>query len=198
MRWLWTTCLLVWGCGEFPPFEPGSDLPDPAPPAVTSARPDASLPDATAKVGSDISGNFTIVGELVAVGMPIAVDFLGVFTQDGEIDDGAAMLQLELREAEDPEREGPSFPEPVAVDAEGGFKGTVLDLVIPVEFSDLLLEDANADVEFDGVVRDSDCVQGLLGLQLKDALTAVVEMPLSIRLDGSFRATREGATCDFD
>ncbi len=84
------------------------------------------------------------------------------------------------------------------MDDGGAFTGTVIDLIIPADFSPLLAEDATADVEFDGVVLDSDCVRGLLGLQLKEAKVTITDQPLSILLMGTFTATRQGATCTFD
>ncbi len=193
MRWLLLALLI--GCG-FPPFEPGSDLPEASVPAPVGGS-DASLSDATAMTGSDVTGTFDMQGTLSALGMEIEVGFVGLFTQEGALESGAT-LQLELRSTDEPEEVGDTFPEPVSVDPEGRFEGTVVDLIIPAEFSDLLAGDATSDVIFTGRVLSSDCVDGLVGLQLKDAPVSISEMPISIRLDGTFQATRQGAECTFE
>ncbi len=189
MRTMLCALVLV-GCGEFPPFEPGSDLQE-----VDAG---ALVPDAMAMTGSDVTGTFDMTGNVMAAGMPIEVGFLGRLTQAGVIMSGEATLQIELLDEDAPEAIPPSFPEPVPMNDGGAFNGTVIDLIIPAEFSDLLAEDANADVEFDGVVLDSDCVRGLLGLQLKEARVTISDQPLSILLMGEFTATRQGATCTFE
>lgn len=186
MRYV-AVAVLLWGCGDFPPFEPGSDLPEQSP----------EVPEGVAQAASDVTGTFSMTGDVMAAGMPIEVGFVGALTQVGRLGDGDATLQIALV-PEDPEAEAPSFAAPTAVSAEGRFKDTVVDLVIPQSFSDLLAEDALADVEFDGLILDSDCLHGNLGLQLKEALTTISPAPLSIRLDGRFTATREGATCTFE
>jgi len=180
--------LFALGCGDYPPFEPGTDLPEQA----------AEVPEGVALAGSDVTGAFTMAGVVTAAGMAIEVGFTAELTQRGAIGGGEATLMIELVDGDDAEAQHPRFPEPVPVDSTGAFVGTVVDLVVSHETANLLTADASADVEFDGVVLTNDCVHGLLGLQLKDARTTIAEQPLSVRLEGTFNAIREGSECSFE
>lgn len=191
--------LAVAGCGF--PIEPGSDLPDASPPAVlgpVAPQPDVGLPEAEVSEGSDVTGTFDITGALDnPLGEPINLAFIGVATQQGEIASGMATLNIELRNPDTPGEPGPTFDAPAPITATGSFEGAALDLLIPQSFSDLLVEDATADVSLNGQIIDSDCISGLLTLGLKDARIEGLENPISIPLNGTFQAARQGAACNF-
>jgi hypothetical protein len=189
------------GCYE-PPFEPGSDLLPDVGPAVLSSAADGGLADASADEGADINGRFNISGSLpTPVGPePVDVTFLVQAIQEGTLA-GGATVDLWILDEDDPERTDPpppSFEVPAPVDAQGAFEGTVIDLIIPQDFSDLLADDARADVRFQGQILDSDCFFGGFSLTLKEASLTVSDNPVTIPLEnGIFQATRTGASCEF-
>jgi hypothetical protein len=192
----------LFGCAE--PVTPGTDLVDPAPEAVlgTPPAPAVPAPDGTPPAPGDavtaqLDGEYAVAGSLMnPLGDPIAVDFTGVVTQEGAIEEGDARIHLEVR-SKDGDGPPASFAEPVAVSPNGAFAGTVVDLLVSGDFSDLLAADVNTDLIFDARILDDDCFSGNLGLQLKEAQVTGFEGPISIRLDGTFTAVRDGAECDF-
>ena len=196
------------GCGF--PVEPGSDLPAEAPPAVLGPvpggkeppggdSPDVGLPDAQVDEGVDATGTFDIAGVLDnPLGDPISLVFLAVATQTGEIPSGAATINIELRNPESPDAPGPTFDAPAPISAAGACDGAANNLVIPQSFSELLAADASADVGIAGQILNSNCIAGTLNFALKDALIMGLDNPISIPLNGTFQATRQGAApCDF-
>ena len=197
---IWLVALTA--CYEAP-FEPGSDLQDVGP-AVLYSESDAGLPDAPAEEGADINGRFDFTGSLpTPVGPePIEVTLLLQAVQQGTITAGNADIDLLILNSDDPDLMDPpppSFLTPVDIDEVGAFDGTVVDLVIPQDFSDLLAADANSDVRFEGRILDSDCFLGRFTLTLKEAALTIADNPVTIPLEnGEFQAVRQGATCNFD
>ncbi|MCG3174171.1 MAG: hypothetical protein GMKNLPBB_02395 [Myxococcota bacterium] len=179
---------------------PGSDLPNPAPREVLGPVAAVERPDGQASEGANITGSFVITGEIVNPTdpqAPIPAKFLGLMTQSGEISSGSATVDAELRDPSQPSASGPRFAQPAAVSASGAFKGSAIGLKIPKSFSAMLAGDADADITLDAQILTSNCFRGLIGLALKEARITGLDGPISIELQGTFGAVREGTRCDF-
>ena len=187
------------GCAEAIP--PGDDLMDPGPPAVLGSPPPLERPTPTpmsptedGPVGT-LSGEYTIEGSVVnPLGPPIAVELMAVVDQGGATEEGDAWVLMEVRSTQG-DTPPARFESPAAVNAGGRFLGTVVDLMVPGDFSELLTDDVNTDLVFDAQIVSDDCFEGALGLQLKDARVEGIDNPISIRLDGTFTAAKTGVSC---
>lgn len=189
---------LLGGCGH--PFEPGSDLPAEAPPAVLSDRAPEAFetpeppPAAEGAPMGPIEGLYVIDARVQSpLGDVIEARFDGHFTQLGE--PGAARLTFELRDPIDPETPGPALPAPVPLSADGAFVGTVPGMVVSPRFSDLLRAPAAAEITLDGRPIAPDCLAGRVDLSLIDAEVTVVDGPISLSMEGRFTAERAPGAC---
>ena len=181
---------------------PGSDLTDPAPPAVLGSPPplEVPIPEPTSPteegVVGTLDGEYTVEGSLTnPLGPPIAVELLAVVDQGGTTEEDDAWVLIEVRSTEG-DTPPARFESPAAINAGGRFSGTVVDLMMPGDFSDLLTDDVNTDLVFDARIVSDDCFEGALGLQLKEAQVEGIDNPISIRLDGTFTAAKTGTACD--
>lgn len=197
ISWLLLAALVA-GCGD-PPFEPGSDLPDEAPPAVLSdappiqdAPPPAPAPDLDP--AERLDGEYALTASLQSpLGDAIEARFLARVTQYGEAD--SATIDIELADPIEPDVIGPTTAEPVALDADRAFHAVVSGLTIDPRFSDLLRAPAEGEVTLDGQPIAADCLAGRLSLALIDAQVTVVDGPVSLSLEGTFTAERAPGAC---
>ena len=167
-----TILTIAAACTE--PIEPGSDLPDPAPPAALGEAP----------VGLDITGTFALSAQASSdlAPMPIPLDYLILWTQQGE--PGEVEITTELRDPSAPEMPGRLAQEPSPLTEQGTFSTTLEGIVIPKEaFTGMFTEDGLADLELEAIIASSNCVTGDLNLKL----TA----PFPITLSGPFVAERQ-------
>lgn len=200
MSWLPLAALaaaLAAGCGD-PPFEPGSDLPDEAPPAVLSdappiqdTPPPAPAPDLDPAARLD--GDYALAASLQSpLGDAIEARFIARITQTGEGE--GATLAIELADPIEPDVTGPTA-DAVALDADRAFYAVVPGLTIDPRFSDLLRAPAAGEVTLDGRPIAADCLAGRLSLALIDAQVTVVDGPISLSLEGTFTAERTPGAC---
>jgi len=135
--------------------------------------------------GADVTGTFSIAG---AVGNPldpdesIPLDLLALLTMEGDILDGTALVDGEIREASQPDREGAFFDEPSAINPDGSFIILVTDFVIPGDFNEMLPGDTNSNITLTGEVYDGNSMLGSIEVVLVDMM--------GITLNGSFCGTR--------
>lgn len=189
--------LLMCGCY---PFEPGSDLTDVGSSDLIAAPPEdmPAIPeDATVETGADVTGTFDVTASLRAdIGPPSPATYLFVAAQEGMIEGGQATLSIEVRDPMDPDAAGPKNMPPAAITSEGAFQTTVEDLVIKKEFNpDIFAEDANAVMEIDAMVLNSDCFAGTMKVTLLGArLVFNPMMPMDVELNGTFSAGRQGTS----
>lgn len=199
MPWLPIVALaaLATGCGD-PPFEPGSDLPDEAPPAVLSdappiqdTPPPAPAPDLDP--AERLDGDYALAASLQSpLGDAIEARFIARITQSGEGE--GATIAIELADPIEPDVTGPTA-DPVALDADRAFYAVVPGLTIDPRFSDLLRAPAAGEVTLDGRPIAPDCLAGRLTLALIDAQVTVVDGPISLSLEGTFTAERTPGAC---
>ena len=159
------------------PFEPGSDLEDPAPAAQLGALVNSA----------QVSGPYLADANLTLAitGMEIPVSYLLILTQTGLIPDDNATLQIELRDPNAPDVAGPTLPEPAPLTVVGTFRAEFMGVVIPKEtFGGMFNTDGMANIVINGEVESDDCVFGTLDLNLIS--------PLRVSLSGPFTAPRQG------
>jgi hypothetical protein len=202
-------CLVAAACGLFvgavgcqEPVEPGSDLPDQAPPPNLGPNIDVGfIGDIEAAPGADVTGRFTLTAEARSQmgGQTVPFAFVAIFDQSGTIDMGDATVAVELRDPNAPDMSGPASM-PVSVSATGSFEAAIEGYTVDAESSQFLTSDAQADVTLDGQIVNDDCVIGDATVFFEEAEVQGAPRPIEdLTLEGPFTADRQDtAGCGSD
>lgn len=175
------------------PVDPGTDRPDGAPPARLGPEIDTGA-DVAAEEGSDITGEFELTARVTSEfsDEPVAVPMRAITDQSGEIASGMATVAIQLRSAETPDQPGASTEQPAPIDESGAFQATITDFTVPASSSEMLQEDATADIDLDAQIVNADCFRGDSTVTLRDIGGS------DFVLEGPFTAHRLGASCPGD
>lgn len=179
------------------PIDPGSDLPDDAPPAQLGPQIDTgTLGDVSAEEGTDVTGSFDIVTRVESSlgGSRVPIELSARIEQNGELNSGEATVGMTLRPPNNSDASGASTDQPADVSKDGAFEATISGYTVPASTSEMLASDTDATVRLESQIVDSNCIRGDAEIMLMEVESPQGTLP-ELTLTGPFTAEREGESC---